>query len=54
MTVAELIGRGLAAPAMSDAALESDTAQLVARARAGDVDAFGALVDRFIPREAKA
>ena len=46
MTVAELIGRGLAAPAMSDAALDSDTAQLVARARAGDVDAFGALVDR--------
>lgn len=31
---------------MSDAALDSETAALVARARAGDVSAFGALVDR--------
>lgn len=36
----------MAAPAMSDAALDSETAQLVARARGGDVHAFGALVDR--------
>jgi RNA polymerase sigma-70 factor (ECF subfamily) len=45
VTVA-LIHRGLAPPAMSDAALDSETAALVARARAGDVHAFGALVDR--------
>ncbi len=44
MTVAELMPRGLAA-AMSDPALDSDTAALVARARGGDVQAFGALVD---------
>jgi RNA polymerase sigma-70 factor, ECF subfamily len=46
VTVAELIGPGLARPAMSDAALDTETAALVARARAGDVQAFGALVDR--------
>jgi RNA polymerase sigma-70 factor, ECF subfamily len=50
VTVAELTLRALGAPAMSDAAgpgtLESDTARLVAQARAGDVHAFGTLVDR--------
>ena len=50
VTVAELTLRALGAPAMSDAAgpgtLESDTAGLVAQARAGDVHAFGTLVDR--------
>jgi RNA polymerase sigma-70 factor (ECF subfamily) len=46
VTVAELMTLGLAAPAMSDAALDSETAALVALARAGDVHAFGALVDR--------
>jgi RNA polymerase sigma-70 factor (ECF subfamily) len=45
VTVAELMHRGLAPPAMSDAALDSDTAALVARARGGDLQAFGALVD---------
>jgi RNA polymerase sigma-70 factor (ECF subfamily) len=46
VTVVELIGRGLARPAMCDVALETETAVLVARARDGDVQAFGVLVDR--------
>ncbi|MGE4222721.1 MAG: RNA polymerase sigma factor [Vicinamibacterales bacterium] len=48
--MAELTLRHLGAPAMSDAAglptVESDTARLVTLAQAGDLEAFGALVDR--------
>jgi RNA polymerase sigma-70 factor (ECF subfamily) len=47
VTVAELtaaLGTS-AAPAMSDAGFEAETTQLATRARAGDRDAFSALVD---------
>lgn len=45
--VAELTGSlgSSAAPAMSDASFEAETTQLAVRARAGDRDAFSALVD---------
>src|SRR5687767_5544427 len=47
VTVAELtVALGSCAPrAMSDASFDAETTQLVVRARAGDREAFGALVD---------
>ncbi|MEZ5291583.1 MAG: RNA polymerase sigma factor [Vicinamibacterales bacterium] len=44
--MADLTLGALAAPAMSDAGPDRETADLVARARAGDAAAFGALVER--------
>ncbi|MGE0816435.1 MAG: RNA polymerase sigma factor [Vicinamibacterales bacterium] len=44
--MADLTFGALAAPAMSDAGPDRETAALVARARDGDASAFGALVDR--------
>ena len=46
VTVAELTGvlGSTAAPAMSDASFDAETTQLAVRARAGDREAFGALV----------